>query len=126
MGLGAWVEASLGPNAKLALETMLSHTTWDGLRAKLLHGPDRRNVAIGYRFQIPSRWSEPEETLDDRNELSGEFGIEVGFKNRFGDYCQTYYIKFVEAKATVGLGRLSYLVDNSDIADVLRVVAACD
>ncbi len=59
------LEASLAPGARAALNSLLAGTTWVGLRGELW--PDRSGggVALGYRFDISGRWSEPEETLEE-------------------------------------------------------------
>ena len=60
-----WLEASLGPNAKVALNSLLKQTTLAAMRADFWGRESRLDDAVGYRFEAAGRWSEPQETLAD-------------------------------------------------------------
>ena len=130
------IEASLGPNARAALKSQLSRRTWPALRAELWRVVPRSASGVGYRFEVSGRWSEPEETLRD---VSGEINqdqdrrapqLDTAFKNGSGADCGRHTIQFVGITrgTVVGAAPLfpdTYLVDNSDIIDVLRLISSC-
>src|SRR5579864_1113373 len=59
------LKATLGPTASSALTELLKGRTWADLRSTLWHDGSQKGTAVGYRFDLPGRWSEPEETLED-------------------------------------------------------------
>jgi hypothetical protein len=102
------------------------------MRAELWQGKSGGGVAVGYRFEVPGRWSEPEETLEQESGVLAapitegpHFDLDTQFTNRSGGDCGRHSVKFVETPAGVGPGHLMYLVDNSDIGDLLSLIAAC-
>jgi len=126
------LEQRLGPNASAALSTLLRGRTWADMRAQLWPVKSGEAVAVGYRFETTGRWSEPEETLDDQLQRQREFldalnpvnpELETRFKNAAGDDCGRHLVDFRDALR--GPSRLTYLVDNPDLGDLLRLIAAC-
>jgi len=58
------MEEELGPSARSSLKSLLAKRSWAKLEHQMWHGATRSDAAIGYRFEIPGDWSQPEETLD--------------------------------------------------------------
>lgn len=124
-----WLEASLGPHAKEALATLLGKSSWYEMRADILQGRLGTNLAIGYRFEILGRWSEPPIVLDERLEgdkptsdsLTPE--IETVFKDRSGNDCAKQSVKFIGQQPDAG--QKTFLVDNADVGDLLRAMSSC-
>ena len=86
-------------------------------------------VAVGYRFEIAGRWSEPDETLTDREQAffsrkSLYPVINTVFKDRSGGDCGRFVVRFQSSNDLTSLWPL-YLVDNSDIEALLRMVSLC-
>lgn len=126
------LEENLGPIARAALDAMLEGEAWSALRLSLGHGASAwGDAAVGYRFETPGRWSEPDETLappelgpfrDPRDPLNPE--INAVFVNRYGAECGRFKVKFL----TPPLGSFPttrFLIDNADLLGLLRVVASC-
>lgn len=125
-----WLEAILGPSARAALNTLLKGRTWEGMRAELWHGDSSADVAVGYRFEVPGPWSEPEETLDDRAEHENATmslanpDLDTLFTDGAGGDCGRHRVKFLKTQVD-GSAAVTYLVDNSDLGDLLRSIASC-
>jgi len=138
------VEASLGPSARSALDAMLVHSSWKTLRKRLWPGASDHAGAMGYRLNVPGRWSEPEETLEEEREWtringdsSGTLEIETMFYDGSGKGCGKRQLSLLATPEpgwhSLSLGRSStpvpgpteYLIDNSNISDLLRLVGAC-
>ena len=125
-----WLEASLGPRASAALNLLLKGRTWADLRAELWHGRSPGGVAVGYRFDIPGRWSAPQETLDEEGSsgavaLPDNPDLETRFKNGSGGDCGRRRVKFLKTPMGAGPGYLMYVVDNFDLGDLLRLIGSC-
>ncbi len=127
-----WLQASLGPSARAALNSLLAGRTWGEMRADLWRDKSGSGVAVGYRFEVPGRWSEPDHTLEEETGdvaapiMEGpHFDLDTQFTNRSGGDCGRHSVKFIETPAGVGPGHLMYLVDNSDIGDLLSLISAC-
>jgi hypothetical protein len=135
------IENNLGPNARAALKLLLDGRDLEAMRAELWVGKSGGG-SVGYRFGIPGRWSEPEETLElekayptvtIRELLHAE--LATHFKNRSGDDCgsqRVAFLKTVEVNRQYVVGKrqylvdpLQYLVDNSDLEELLRLIATC-
>ena len=56
-------QESLGPSAKGSLDKLLRGKTWAQMRRELWPGNTGPEAAVGYRFKIPGRWSEPWKSL---------------------------------------------------------------
>jgi hypothetical protein len=121
-----WMETSLGPSAKAALRSSLEGRTWAEMRSELWPDTPGTNLAVGYRFQVPTQWSVPEMVVDDFGtvwEMNPE--LEVQFVSKSGSDCGKRRVKFIEAPVKQLFRDLNYLVDSSDLSDLLRVIAAC-
>jgi hypothetical protein len=125
-----WFEGSLGPTARAALNSMLKEKTWNEMRTELWLGKSGGPVAVGYRFEISGRWSEPEEMLD-KAKSSVTFPnletpeIPVQFKNISGGDCGKISVKFLKRPKSVDSGYRKYFVDNSNLQELLGVIASC-
>lgn len=123
----------LGPQAKSALRQLSSKIpTAMGAR-----GSDP--PAMGYRFTVAGRWSEPDETLKEKKQptiIPGDaasFELDTILYNRFGSKCETLRIVFTRIPETGWRnekgkpvpGPTEYLIDNSNLVDLLRVTVRC-
>jgi len=85
------------------------------------------DFAIGYRFENAGRWSEPADTLEDERtppESTASPVLETSFQTRSGKDCGTFKVEFVlDPGRSPILAR--YLVNNSDLGDLLAVIASC-
>jgi hypothetical protein len=125
-------EETLGPTARVKLDPVLKGGGWLPMRLVLGHGSSAWGVAaVGYRFEIPGRWSEPDETLAPPE--TGLFhgsrdpsnpAINTVFVNRYGVECGRFVIKFLSPSST-GPWPGQFLIDNADVLDLLRMVASC-
>jgi len=121
------IENNLGPNARAALKLLLDGRDWDTMRAELGAGKSAGD-SVGYRFDIPGRWSEPEETLEPEKTYPTEAIRELlhaelptHFKNRSGDDCGSHRVTFLRTDEEYP----HYLVDDSDLGELLRLIATC-
>jgi hypothetical protein len=120
-------ERGLGPNARAA---MRDGGGWLTLKAGLWRGRSSDWAAVGYLFEIPGRWSGPEETLvQERGQeglsllpMDGE--IDTAFEDRYGVGCGRHTVKFLPP-VPADPSPHQYLIDNSDLRDLLRVVTSC-
>jgi hypothetical protein len=120
----ASVEAALGPKARSALNGKFQ----EHLRAAFPPRKPGAALAIGYKFDVPGPWSQPVETLDEQREGTSSDGapslsIETLFKNGSGGDCGRHRVQFLAPGTVSADGR--YLVDNADIAELLKLVAYC-
>jgi hypothetical protein len=126
-----WLEASLGPNARSALESLLDQKTWAAMRAEFWKRESRLGDAVGYRFEGGGRWSEPQETLTDPSEPTGEPQdasspeLEARFTDSSGKECGRHRLKFVRPPVGGPQASLPYLIDNPDLTEILRTTASC-
>ncbi len=122
-------EANLGPRAKAALTALLEGKSWEAMRREMWPGGRDGQASAGYKFDIPGRWSEPEETLVEKAAnstaaiRSQSFMLKTVFKDRFGTDCATHAISFVEVDTPDR--RDKYLVDSSDLGDLLQSISSC-
>ena len=118
-----WLEADLGPNAMEALRSI----PWADLRA---HVPShqKRVLAVGYRFEPAGSWSQPELTLDPQQPESVHTienpELDTTFVDRSGAGCGTRHVRFLMT-AVQNTSRASYLVDSSDLRELLELVSSC-
>jgi hypothetical protein len=122
------LESSIGPQAGLALDRLLNGRSWEALRQELWHAPPGAQGAVGYLFDIRGRWSEPEETLEE-NRNGGDdplteavIALDTQFKTSSGKDCAKYFVRF---KKVSELGRVKYLVDNTDLRDLIGSIGVC-
>jgi hypothetical protein len=123
-----WVESTLGPAARASLDSLLKSRTWAEMRAELWPRKPTRGLAVGYRFEIPSRWSEPELDVDGArypDESSGRVALDARFTGRSGADCEAYRVAFVRTPSAGPPAYLRYLVDNSDLRGLLRLIGSC-
>jgi hypothetical protein len=118
-----YLEATLGPNAKPALQSWIGERTWASVRAGMWRGRSGHNVAVGYRFETAGWWSEREQPLqvrlDTRSPVNPE--VDTAFTNASGLECGRRRVKFVKS----GGVRVSYLIVNSDPEDLLQLITSC-
>lgn len=121
------LEAQLGPNATLALNSLLQGRTWEGLRAHIWRGLQESRVAVGYRFLVQGRWSEPEDSLKELPAVAPHAidpHLNTAFTTASGNDCGWLPVDF-RAVRFKDIITTSYLVDNSNLADLLRLVSSC-
>jgi hypothetical protein len=124
------LEASLGSNARAALDSWLNGSTWAELVGAHWPGKSSGGVAVGYRFELSGRWSEPEDPLADNPRhgdgplTQSDPEIETLLKDRSGGDCGRKRIKFIRLRAD-SAGEERYVVDNTDVGDLLRSIARC-
>lgn len=124
-------EASLGPDAQTALQSLLVGRAWADMRVELWGGKSTFATALGYRFEVGGRWSRPEETLDDTDDKSLQprsEAPELGalFKNAYGTDCGRQTIRFSRTGNPIAPSVLSsYAVNNSDLGTLLRFISYC-
>jgi len=122
------LEADLGPHAAAALSALLEGRTWREMRRKFWHADAGGSSAVGYRFDSADRWSEPEETLEDKSPkayftvVGPSPGLNASFKDRSGTDCGGLVVRFSQALTDRGP---AYAIDNSAIEDLLRVISSC-
>jgi hypothetical protein len=122
----AWLEASLGPNARLALSTALKDKTWPEFRGRggRLRAGDV--TAVGYHFNIHNVWSEPELKLEDYREISVDRPeLDTEFTSRSGSSCGKLKLSFAHVPKGDAPAYLNYLVDNTDVLEILHLVSSC-
>jgi hypothetical protein len=126
----AKLQESLGPEAHKALDQALQARSWQKLRQEAWRLRPGIDSAVGYRLEIQGPWSEPEETLEQpREEYRGsllttdKFSLETQFTDRAGNACARYKVDFLKVSALPGQN--IYRIDNADIEDLLRSIAAC-
>jgi len=125
-----WLEACLGPHAKAALNSLMEGRTWAAMRAELWHGPPSGEVAVGYRFEIRAGWAEPEWAWEDYTGGSAYASdnapeLNTRFATRTGGACGQESIGFLKAPGDPPPGDLTYLVDQSRIESLLRLIGSC-
>ena len=127
-----YLEASLGPRARSALDRLLTGKSWATMRAELWLSESGRSLAIGYRFAIAGPWSEPEETLEEergrghRDEQPVNPEIETLFTTSSGVHCGGLPVAFFETPRTQwSWGPVKYSIDNPNLVDLLRLIASC-
>ncbi len=131
----SWMEEELGPHARLALGSLLANRRWVDLQNELWHGATDSDVALGFRFESPGDWSEPEETLDqelqDRrrspniDQFPTEPELVTQFVDRAGYSCTKREIRFVRVPRGPGRMGFKYVVDDEDLASLLRTISGC-
>ena len=113
------LEKNLGSSASAALDALLKGRSWDALRAQLWRAKPSDKIAVGYRFDVPGRWSTPVETLEDPDGAAWrieDLDIDALFKDGSGKDCGRARIQFRSP---------DFEIDNSDIGDLLRLISRC-
>ncbi len=122
------LEASIGPQARTSLDLALVGKSWEAVRQELWHAAPGAQGAVGYLFDIRGRWSEPEETLEEsRNDgddplTEAVVALDAQFKTGTGKDCAKYLVRF---KTVSELGRAKYLVDNTNLGDLISSIGVC-
>lgn len=125
------VEASLGPSANAALKSLLKGKTWAEVRADLWPHNCGPMTAAGYRFDVAGRWAEPEETLEGERPQPAVAAtaqaptLDTQFTNHSGVACGNHYVRFLGVSTVPNGPAVNYLVDNSNLADLLSMIASC-
>jgi hypothetical protein len=130
------LEASLGPSARGALNSLLQGKTWEELRAALWKGEP--GEGIGYRFDTSGQWSQPEGELKDQKREENptpersNTDLDTLFKNGSGVDCGRHRVTFSSSPVSdesmsqiIGPFSTIYLVDSSDLGDLLSLIASC-
>lgn len=119
-----YLEATLGPEAKAALQSWIGHRTWGSVRAAMWHRKSGHKLAVGYRFETSGWWSEREEPLQIRLDTRDPVNPDVGtvFTSASGVECGSRRVKFVK---TGEITHVSYLIDNQDTEDLLHLITSC-
>jgi hypothetical protein len=124
----AELESSLGPEAQMALDRLLEGKSWDEVHQELWPALSRGQSGLGYLFDIRGRWSEPEETIEENRDdgddplTSTEVALESQFKTSTGKNCAKYLVRFTKVSE---LGRGRYLVDNTNLKDLISSTGVC-
>ena len=119
--------AQLGPDAKMALDSILKNKPWNELRTQLLRQKTSlSDFAVGYQFDVAGAWSEPAETLEYRGfpESPPTPAIDTRFKTRSGADCGTHTVRFLLTPIEGAFWK-HYAVNNSDLEDLMQLVASC-
>jgi hypothetical protein len=116
-----WLESSLGPNAAGALRSM----DWAGLQSRLRR-KGQSVMAVGYRFQVEGSWSQPVIEPHQLDPIEPEANPEISttFTGDSGVSCGIRRVKFILPGAPVP-SRLTYLVDNTDLNDLISTITDC-
>jgi hypothetical protein len=121
-------EAWLGPTARIAWISTVRDGAWEDLGSEFPRG-QRSIAALGYRFSPPGSWSEPLESFAPRGDnapltpLGPSPDLDAIFESASGGSCGTYTIGF--RIAAVSRSHDAYVVDNSDLGGLLRLIASC-
>ena len=133
----ARLQASLGPQAKLVLQSLLGAKGWSAIRAGLPHSGSGAVTSVGYRFVVAGRWAEPVagfQRTEDQTVYPWNPDLETQFTTGTGAVCGVHHVKFLH---TADLGSVKvpdlgshlsperYLVDNSDLGDLLHLITSC-
>lgn len=120
-----WFETSLSGAAARAV-AVKDDDEWQAFRRTLWR--DAPNGAIGYKFQVPGSSSEPSTLIPSQARVpNDEEGVDLdtAFYDRNGRSCGHTMIRFIRVATPKPPGYLGYVVDNPNIADVLRLISAC-
>jgi len=122
----AWLEQRLGPDAATALGSLLYGRTWADMRGQLWGARSDPDTAVGYRFQDADVRSalQPADraSVQERVPLGAapsrplHVDLDTLFMSASGSDCGAYRVRFYGP---------AYLVDNPDLAGLLRVIASC-
>jgi hypothetical protein len=120
-----WLEQQLGPDAAAALGSLLNGRTWADMRGQLWPGKSNPGAAVGYRFRagVRSGLRPPGQATALPTAPPGaapprapSLEINALFKSAVGSDCGNYRVTFYTS---------TYLIDNQDLAGLLRLIASC-
>ena len=118
----ALLKETLGPNARAALDSLISKDgTWDPLRTRLWHMTLTDKVAVGYRFDGAASGAEQFGTLPGGKPGQVEYyrgnrEFDTVFKDGAGKDCGRRRIRFLSPDLTI---------DTPDIEDLLGLISRC-
>jgi hypothetical protein len=119
-------EWSLGPRAKSSLGQLPKKT---GRAMQVQSGSGV--PALGYRFMVAGRWSEPEENLVQDRQPGNPAGtdinpeLEAAFTTRTGGPCGQMRIRFSSTSTTPFSDLGEYFVDSLNLVELINLVTAC-
>lgn len=121
------LESSIGPKARMALDRLLEGSSWEAAYRELWHAPPGGQGAMGYLFDIRGRWSEPETLEEVRYDgdaplTVAEVALDTQFKTGRGRDCARYLVGF---NKVTELGLARYLVNNTNLSDLVRSINTC-
>lgn len=112
------IEESVGAEAKASLR---------GMRRELSLGKSRPDAAVGYRFESAERWAQAREVFDGTPyqslQVADSIEVQTRFFGRTGADCGALLVEFVTK--TNAPGRPDYFVANSNVADLIHLIASC-
>lgn len=119
-----------------SMKTLLARKGWSSFRARWWHAQSASPPAVGYRFDPTRGGSQPAKALDeelarqrdlkralDLSKLPAQTEIETQFTDQAGGDCGKIMVEFVLGQNP--LHRAAYLVNNSDISGLLRLISSC-
>jgi hypothetical protein len=123
----ARLEASLGPEAKAAIPSLLAGGSWAQMSTALWPTRSSRRVAVGYRFVVPHQWSLPEMAPVERADASsGAPTLVTRFTTHTGDECGSLRISFLRVSGPTATEYTeAYLVNDPNLAALLRLIGSC-
>ena len=90
---------------------------------------------MGYRFDTPGPWAQPRETLDeslaaartnlDTSRLTVDPKLDAVLSNKSGRDCGRQRVQFLTSEDSLFHFLPMYLVDSSDLGNLLRSISAC-
>jgi hypothetical protein len=124
----SWMEASLGPASMSALTALLNGRSWTEFRSEFWPAKSESSVSVGYRFVVPSAWSEPEMSLEFAR--IGQIvpeppTLETHFTNRAGGGCGSAAITFARTQTPPSPVTSAFQVNQPDIGGLLRLIGSC-
>jgi hypothetical protein len=126
-----WLEASLSARSKTALDALEKRGGWSKMRTQLRQTRPNNGVALGYRFSADPSWSLPDDIFEedeskDRVAQHPENPvIETVFVSATGGECGRRRMKFASTRDDLGSQKITYLVDETDIEGLLRLLSSC-
>jgi hypothetical protein len=122
------LEATLGPTVPSESDEPVLQAIRAGRWSRSFGVP----VQVGYRFTIPGRWSEPEETFEvdkkkaHRQSSDDNPQIATVFTNSSGAVCGKLHVKFLSVPETpLPAGPQRYFINAEDLGSVIQVTASC-
>ena len=122
------LESGIGSDARMALDQLLVGESWEAGYQELWRSQPGAQGAVGYLFEIPGRWSEPEETLEENRDYgnaplgSTQVDLVTEFKTSSGKDCARERVRFQKVTES---GRARYLVDNTNIKELINSIGVC-
>lgn len=122
------LESDLGSDARTVLNRLLDGKPWTVVYQEIWHTSPGGQRAVGYLFDIPGRWSQPEETLEDNRDYanapltSAEVVLATQFTTSTGKDCAKHMVRF---RRVSQFGRARYLVDSPDMKELIASISSC-